>query len=559
MLSDAFEYIYNKTGEEERIPKINPIIGEGIPYHQMKDLHLAIHRQLCTLLRSDNEPDLPFGFNYVDFEILSVEEEYAERGKESNKVPKRQGSNRDGFPYLPTDTYYVRFIFDNNGDRIERNVQVPFIRRGNVMNLRGTKYGVSVVMKTRGVSVTPKGFFVAFDSNPVNFERISRSFLVNGSILHYYLPISNDLHRIKKKGGKAFQPPLIGWMFAKMGPVAAFKRFLDIDVEFYDVHDEKLREMDTNDYAVCRAPLPVKGERHCPFAVVIKKKQLTKEAEMFIGTLFYVASHYGERFSLENMDSLPFWKIMLGYAMHGEVAYTDPKHLFMVDKHLTETVEKYLDPIFKSQLLHEGLDFEDIYGFFFHIVERYAEPPVTNASSLSNAYGRYLTCAEYLLVTIRHNIRLCMWGLKAAAKNSITGESGMPISKKRAEGIINLKISADVLTNISTGHGEVAPLQVTCDNMLIGVTSRCIDETEAKKSSGSGKKVVDLTDPTKHIDASWIEIGSIANLPKSAPFGLAILNAYLQFDMWGKIYRKESNRKVLSEVQADLRQKGHTA
>ncbi|WP_411018866.1 hypothetical protein, partial [Salmonella sp. ZJJH19_0126] len=84
---------------------------------------------------------------------------------------------------------------------------------------------------------------------------------------------------------------------------------------------------------------------------------------------------------------------------------------------------------------------------------------------------------------------------------------------------------------------------VTTDNMLIGVTSRAIDETDAKKTSGSGKKVVDLNDPTKHIHASWIEVGSVANLPKSSPFGLAVLNPYLQVNQWGKITRKDSNRK----------------
>jgi hypothetical protein len=92
--------------------------------------------------------------------------------------------------------------------------------------------------------------------------------------------------------------------------------------------------------------------------------------------------------------------------------------------------------------------------------------------------------------------------------------------------------------------------------MLVGITSRAIDQTDARKASGSGKKVVDLNDPTKHIHASFLEVGSVANLPKSSPFGWAILNPYLKINELGRIVRKEENVDDLDRVHADLRQKG---
>ncbi len=558
MLKDAFDRIYNKTGDEQRIPKINPIIGEGVAYHQMGNLHLTINQQLETLLKKDREPDLPEGFDYIGCRVLTPEEEYEERGHRKNKQSKRPGSSLDGFQYLPTDTYYVKYMFQNGEHVIERQMQIPFPKRGGIMRIIGTKYAISPVVKTRGVSVTPKGFFVSFDSNPVSFERVSRSFLVNGTSRHFYLPISNDLHRFSKKGSKKFQPPLALWLFAKWGVVETFKRYLGIDAEFYEESDYKLRELDTRTHVVCRATIPYKNERNANFAVVLKKEDLSKHAEILIGTLFYVSTFYGDIISPDVMDNETRWRIILGYAVHGENEYGDPKHLFMINKHLTETVEKYLDPIFQAQLLQEGLEFDDIYEFFFHIIDMYTHSGNRNSGSLSDAWGRYLTCAEYVLVGIRYNIRKCMWELKDAAKNTATGETGLPVSKRRLESIINRRISSDILTKISTGHGEIAPMQVTSDNMLIGVTSRSIDETDAKKSSGAGKKVVDLNDPTKHIHASWIEVGSVANLPKSAPFGLAVMNPYMQLSPWGKIERKESNREVLNRTHQDLRQKGHT-
>jgi len=558
MLSDAFEHVYNKTGDEERIPKINPLIGNGVSFTQMKDLHLTIHQQMCTLLRRENEPDLPEGFDYIGFEILTPTEEYIVRGDGRNKQASRQESFKEGFQYLLTDTYYVRFSFKNGDYQLDRHMQIPFTRRGGITHLNGTRYGISAVIKTRGVSITPKGFFVSFDSNQVTFEHSPRHFLVNGTTRHFYLPISDDLHRFKKKGARNYHPPLVGWLFAKWGPKEAFKRYLNVDLKVYEVDDHTLADLDTNIWAVCRAPLQYRNERFCQFAVVIRKTELTENVEIFIGTLFYVAVFYGDRIGVDVIDNITLWRILLGYSVHGENEFSDHKHLVMIEKHLNESVDKLLDPIFESQLLQEGLEFGDIYDFFYHIVTLYTDKRGNTASNLANVWGRYLTCAEYVLVGIRHNIRKCMWELKDAAKNATTGEAGLPISKSRLSNIINRKISADILTNISTGHGEVAPIQVTTDNMLIGVTSRAIDETDTKKGAGSGKKVSDLNDPTKHLHASWIEVGSVANVPKSAPYGLAILSPYLEVNQWGKIVRKEKNIEVLNKAQADLRQKGHS-
>lgn len=557
MLKDAFTEIYNRSGEETRIPKINPIIGEGVAYHQMTDLHLIIHNQMSMLLRKDREPDLPFGFDYIGFEMLTPEEEYIERSNRKNKQSNRPGSASSGFQYLPTDTYYVRFLFQNGDSVIKRNVQIPFPRRGGIFQITGTKNAISAVMKTRGVSVTPKGFFVSFDSNQVNFESKPRSFLVNGTSRPFSLPISNDLHQFKKSGTQAFNPPIVGWLFAKFGVLETFSRFVDYPVTFLEYNDPSIAELDTNEWAICKPAIRARTERFCSIVVVVKKKDLTRLGEIFIGTLFYIGAFHGNRINLEVLDSTTLWRILLGYSIHGEKEYNDPKHLMMIDKHLTETVEKYLDPIFKAQLLQEDLEFETVYDFFFYIIEMYTSKGKTAKSPLSNVWGRYLTCAEYVLVGMRHSIRRCMWDLKTAAKDLTSGKTGTVVSKRRVENIINRKISADILTMITVGHGEISPMQVTTDNMLIGVTSRSIDETDAKKTAGSSKKVVDLNNPTKHIHASWLEVGSVANLPKASPFGLTILNPRLEMNQFGRIEPIKANQKVLSSVQQDLSQKGH--
>jgi len=552
MLSDALDKIFNEV--DGRIPKINPFIGNGVAYSQMQDLHLYIHQLLCTLLKKENEPRLPADFDYMHYELLTPEEEYQERGNKKNKQSNRS-SSLDGYQYAPTDTYFVRYLFKNRDSVIKRCVQIPFVRRGGITQISGTKYTISPVIKTRGLSITPKGFFVAFDANPVNFERANRHFTVNGAPCNFWLPITNDLHRFNKKGSKAFRPPLAAWLFAKYGVHETFKKYLNIDINIVNVNDTALSDYDTEEYAVCRAPLPFKREKRSQFAIVLPREELTQHAEILIGTLFYVTSFHGDRMPVEHLDNVTLWCLLLGYSIHGELNYNDAKHIVMIEDHL-KSIEQYIDHKFKHELLHEGVICETIYDFLNYVIIETTHISAKDNKHLANLWGRYLTCIEYVVSELRSKIQKAQWDLCNAAKDSFTGERGLPVTKRNVEGIINRSITADTLTRINTGHGEIATVQVTTDNMLIGVTSRAIDESDAKKSSGSGKKVVDLNDPTKHIHASFIEIGSVANLPKSSPFGWAVLNPYLETDENAKLVRKTKNVALLDKVQSDLSQKG---
>lgn len=551
MIEDAIDNICNS----EFIPKINPFVAEGVAYHQMHNLHLMIHKLASSLLRRENEPRLPEGFDYVSCELVTPEEEYLERGKKKNRQSNR-GSSLDGYQYLPTDTYFVRYIFKNGDDEIKRAIQIPFVRRGGIMRIVGVKYSISAVMKKRGLSTTPKGFFIAFDANPVNFERIGRHFLENGKPKHIYIPISNDLHRYNKSGPKGFKPPLAAWLFAKYGVKEAFRKYLDTEIIIFDSNDSKFDErIDTEIYSICRAPASVAREEYVSFAIAIEKDKLTKEAEVFIGTLIFAGQNHGDRMTAEFLDSSDLWKMLLGYAAHGAPEFNDQKHIVMIIDHLS-SIEQYVDHKFKMDMLAENVVIDDIYDCLFHVISETTKSVGYKRSELSNVWGRYLTCAEYVISGLRSKMQNAQWDLINAAKDPITQERGLPVSKSFVEGIINRAITADVLTHITAGHGEVMPIQCTTDNMLIGITSKCIDESEVKKAKGSGKKTADLNDPTKHLHSSFLEVGSVANLPKSNPYGLSILNSHLLTDEFGKVIPKPANVNKLAALQLDLNQKG---
>lgn len=562
MISDAIDVINKRVCEDgtERIPKINPKLGESPAYHRMRDLHVAVHKHFSALLSKDKEPDLPENFTYLnEYEILTPEEDYLHRGRD--KIKSSVNGKDDGFQYLPTDTYTVRYKFQIDDTIHPVIIHIPFVKRGGIMRINGVKYGIGSVMKTRGISNVPGGYFISFDSNNVKFTKMSSKFMVNGTQRQYTLPVTEDMHRHTKSGSKKFVPPLALWQFARYGVSEVFKRFLDLDVSIFDADDEALQYLDTNEWAVCKSVNANPRMMPCPYAVVLPKDKLDKKTEIYVGTLFYVASFYPDRIQLKYIDNPTIWKLLLAYSVHGENAYPDQRHLEMIDTHLNDTVENFLDDNFKAQLRHEGLEFENTYELFDHVISLYTKDKSTRATDLANAWGRYITVTEYILRSIRHSTRDCMWKLKAAARSQpdigVEVKRGLRVSGDNIRRIMNIHIRPEQLTKINTGLGNVAPIQITTDNMVVGLTTRCVDEKDAIKTRGDGKKTIDLTDPSKHVHASWLEVGSVTNLIKSMPFGLAILNPYLQLNTWGKVVRKEENIKLLNAVHSDLLRKGH--
>lgn len=549
MQSDALDLIY----DDGQIPIINPIIGEGFSYRQMVNLDKSIHQLMCILLRRENNHRLPEGFDYIGYDVIPVEEEYEFHA--DGKVKKRSSSKSSGFQHSVTDTYLVRYNFRNGDEEFPKYIEIPFVRRGGIMNIRNVRYSIMPVIKTKGLSVTPKGYFVEFPSNRVNFERTPRSFIVNGSTKHVYIPVTTELHRGRKEGSARFRPPLVGWLFAKYGIKETFKRFLGIEVEIYEDNDPALYSLDTELFAVCRAPLPFKKETRAQFAVVIAKESLTPIAKIFIGTMFYVASFHGNKLTVEFIDDPTLWMIMLGYSIFGSNRHGDQHIIAEIDTHLGN-VEQMMDDVFRQELIMEGIECEDIYEFLFYIAEQTTKMDASRTSNLSNLWGRYLTCAEYVTARIRYGIQEAAWELIRAGMDGNKRAVGLPVSRQKVSSIIHRNIHTDAIQRIVTGHGEVSPFLVTTDNMLVGITSRAIDQTDARKMTGAGKKITDLNDPTKDIHASFLEVGSVANLPKSSPFGWAILNPYLKLSETGRIVPKKENAVELAKVQNDLRQKG---
>lgn len=545
MLRDALVKV------KEQMPVINHVIANGVAYSEGIYIENIIDSLMSIAFRHTGErrgDSLPDNFRYVTYEHVTPEAEYLERAKGVTASKYTKGKMKNALNMARTDTYLVKYIFENDGRTIEKYVAIPFIRRGGLITVNGVLFGIAPVLKSRGLSLTSKGYFVEFPRTKVAFEQLTEQFLVNGNIEHIYMPFTTNLHAAAKPSQSSV-PAVANWLFAKYGLQGAFKLYIHEDIEVYDVDSPTLATIDTNVYAVCKPDPHAKGGRG-QIAIVLPKASLTAQAKILIGSAFYIARRNVSDIVAEFVDDPTQWQAALGAAIFGREC-SKQRRCDDMQLHFSN-IERYIDERFRQELIMESVDCETIYDFLFYVITRITERTGGETTSMARLWGRYYTTNDYLLRDLREAIFKAHFQLVRSARKT----QGAPLAFNEVTRILNSNIKRDIIHSVNSGHGEISPFMTASDNMLIGLTSHCIDQTDARKKSTGKKKVIDLTDPAKHLHSSIAEVGSLANLPKSSPIGFSRINPYVRMDRQCRIVQKKQFIDLMRVIDADIRMKG---
>ncbi|MGL5648902.1 MAG: hypothetical protein ACRDDY_13725 [Clostridium sp.] len=544
MMRDALKLLH------ERLPKMNDVICEGIAYNQSKSggIERTVNSYLRGAFTRTGEYDgegLPDKFKYLRLQRITPLEEHKLRTDRIKTVFSRKA----GLDISKTSTYIVKAIFENNGDTFERPIAIPFLDRGNMIQIRDSQYSVSNVMKSRGISRTPNGFFVEFPRHKVTFESMTGEYEINGKIEHVLIPTATNLH--SKTSKRSFKPVIVGWLLAKYGVTEVFKRFADCDISIYASDDPALADIDHEKFAVCRA-IPKNARSSCRIALVVPHSALTLETKVLLGGTLYIASYEQDQMYVEEADKLERWQIMLGYMIYGRSNTRTLAHILEeMQTHLT-SIERFMDEKFRSELYSVDIDADDIYEFLYFIIVSMTRKTSTETRDIANLSGRYISPIEYILRDLREAIFDTMYTLVRQARK----DRGYPIPTRQVKQLIDRGIGIDVVTKMNTGHGEVSSYMTASDNLYLSATANCIDQTEAKKQPGRSGGTVSLTDPTKQLHSTFMIIGCVNWLPKSGPYGTTRISPYCPIDADGRVYVAKEMIEDANKVQTDLDAKG---
>lgn len=585
-----FKDAIRKLKEDGKIVPFNRAIAEGVGYTQAKD---GIHERVQIILKREldyhpvDNPRVPEGLAVLGVRLMSPFETFIYKlsRSESSRMDRRRGV----MSIANTDAYMVMSTFRIPGDSrpISRPINLPFIRRGGLMNYYGTTYHVAPVIHQPGICREHGGVFVNFDFKrkaSLKFCKQPVRVLVNGKKEELFLPGTKNLFKAKNATHPdTDEKPLMYWLFGRYGFKEAIKRYTGVDVEIYPSF--KIPELDLNEKVVISSG-ESKYNRSIMYAVVVPAEALPNVDKVgwdqnehlllaAIAAFFKAAHYYCSKQSIKNgnvtplpplftainelameddivnLNSAPIWREILGRSIVG-LKPSDIELAHSMAKHYTEC-DRYVNSTFRAELKMTDPDIPDdmdMFDFFWYATKLMVRTRLTKQGDIPSMYGKRLTVTDYLLLGDRGftpTVAAIRFHLGQTENRSPESCANMIRSALNKEIVTSL-----VLRNI-TGNGGVSYFNASTESMVLGVSTHAISQTETEsKRNSKGGKTVNLNDRTKHASASHLECGNVYYIPKSSPFKWGVLNPYMKTNRQLVMVRNPKLDELIQATEEDI-------
>lgn len=538
------------------LPKFNPIVAEGVAVSQMEFVEAYIDNIWRLTAQS-----FPEGLVYEGYERCSVEEEF--------DIISEKKTQSHTLELAPSSLYLVKYLLSYKGERLfPRPIYLPFVDKGGMITFRGKQFVVMPVLADQTLSVAKEGIFVPFLSAKITFKQMQYWFKMNG------IQKNHDLIWSKIYNTEASKQPrrstradlsiratstIPHYLFCKYGVREVFRRFCGIDNLYITDQPIDKTQFPEDQYTVCSSsgirPRNVRNKDYIPtkIKVVVPNNRLSSGTLGMLTGLFYVLDHYTHRFDAsvfeyrtdpieqaENVENeIRLWRIVLGHVIFSNKD-SDGQMEIKIGDHM-ESLDQYMDDTTRDGLDAQGYQVDDLYDLMAILVADFTKLYMeTNVASM---YGKQLAVNRYVLSEIVRAISTFRYKLISIKNRELTISD---INKYAAK---YLKPEL-IFTNLSK-HNEITSEQCSDDNMMFKYTSRVILQEKAtgissKKSSSMFK------DPSKLLDVSIAEAGSILDLPKTEPTGRIALNPFLKLDKSYKIRQSEELRPLIDEIRRHI-------
>ena len=564
MRDSMYSDVMRELNERGHIHKMNPLVAEGLAYHQIgENAVMSVDALLRRELGSQNKR-LPRGFRYVSYRVYSPEEMYAWQEK----------ARIGGTPKIDvarSNYYLADFVFEmltENGqvERYNRPLLIPYIDMFNVLTINGGNRLFSSVWHQPGLCYVNDGFFVHFPfSKRVMFKFETSLIKVYGNDERCYLPYSNKLKE-RKSNGVTNIPLIPYWLYCKYGFSGAIKKYLGVEVLVMWDDDPRRNDLRLDEYNIVESKLGERHERKIVVYVPIKNLGINvsersseeKQLLTMITSLFYAYKYQPNFVDPDDIDDPVTWMRVLGYSIEGRNVSSESQLFKEIEKHLTE-IERYFCDKFKHEMAITGVtDLENIFDFLFHVIRSTVDLFNLPKSELSSLYGKCLKTIDYMFSGskgLAKAINTIRWRLITFADKAMEETGDSYVSDASIKTLLN-SLYVSIMNKITSGHGEISHLSSTSECVLFGMVTHAIDQTDASKETAIGKKTIDLDDPALHRHASRLEAANYGYVSKSHPFG-DIISPWITLGKNYEVVRNPDLIELVDEAQADLAQRGN--
>lgn len=533
------------------VPAINPHIGNSMVWEHMQYGLNYINSVIQTIARG-----YPPGFTYEGMERVTPQEEYAELMR-----PRDGKSNYD---LARNDSVMVRFKFKHTTpqgtENFDKCISIPYVSRGGLITLRGTKYMVSPVLSDRVISVDNNGeIFVRLIRDKLRFNRKPHYYYANG-VQETIQVISSNLYKHSPNGKKS-KPTIkanttLGFYsmchFGLSGMFEQYVGFKPIVVEEGKYNPD---DYPSQDYVICRSigvkPYTYKSkttawDKPTVHLIFTQEQYQTPSLRSLIADVFYCIDHFPFEMATEaDLNDTSKWRVMLGQALwSSEITYG--RLLSDITEHVIE-LDRYVDELMREKFYSIGLPVNTIYDLFWIIIRDSNVWLLGSSRSLNNLYRKEITVLNFLLFDITSMFTLMYYRIikdakqpKGLTSNNIKNAMKMFLQTQLA------------LSRLTSTHGELRPIDYSGDNMLFGATIQLTPQNKTFKQAGASSDTNVTKDPVNFAHPSIMEITTHSSMSKAEPSGRTRINPHANILPNGTILRHENLESLLDAVAVEV-------
>lgn len=521
---------------EKMMPALNDDVVGGYVAREMKDCESYIELTVqCTVT------SFPPGLRYVGSSRCTPYETY--------QLMTAKRRNRQVFELARSDVYLMKYNFEYNGEPLKPlYIFLPFVSRAGLIHIRDSQFAISPVLADHAVSAGANSIYIPLLRAKLNFYRIVHYFLVNGQREANYLvwtPIYNVPKNTtgRRKKVSAFTSN-VHYLFCRYGVTRAFAELTDADVRVG--YADEINEMNypPDKWRICRSvgikPRGVYNKLYVPSEIrlAVPIDQWNSKVSSLVTGFFYVVDFFPDRVKPEYIDEPTLWKTLLGHIIFA-TEDSEGKILSKVEDHM-RSLDNYIDPVAREWLRSDGVDVMSIYELFMHIIETFHDRVTQSSTNIASLYDKRLIVLRYVLSDVVAGLFNMSFAFLRASKKQLT--------KKDVESIMQDAVRPDLIFRINRGHGEVASVSSSTDNMIFKLTSNVVQQSSSGKG-GNTRNAKQTIEPSKFAHVSIAEVCSYLYAPKSEPSGRGRLNPCVKIGPGGSIIRDPELMELLDRTQ----------
>lgn len=538
-------------------PRFSESVTTGVTTMHMKLFVQEIDQTIRCAFES-----LPDNIEYIGCRPCTALEEYSVIA-DLNDANKKSKTGKSKIETSRSDVRLMRFNFRFNGkDLPPKYMYVVYVGRGGITHLWGRRLTILPVIADRVYSVTKKAkvstdsqdcLYMPFLRDKCNFfklpydykeSKLGQTTTVNSYVV--WSPIHKKANVTAR--GRNVKTSLVHYLFCKYGVTETFRKYLGTEV-YVGVSEINEVNYPPDQYVICRSTGLSdrvgnnRNSQPTDLRMAVPIDKYTESMRSVICGFFYVTDNFSDSYQISDIDNPKTWWGPLGSVIFPDEA-NHGRLLNNISIHL-DSISGYLDVKVKQNLSMIDVFSEDIYEFFFYLIENL--PRIIQTTDVSDLYNKRYTVLRYVTDNFVTAAFTFMYEIKGILNSTTPGRR--KVDEAVIKSALTRYFNRDLIFNLTSK--PTLEMIGSPNDSILRFSGKAKLQPSATKTPGakSGGETDKLSDPSLTAHVSVIEYGSIYNFPSPEPTGREKINPWGTVDDRGAFIRDEERREQLDEVQ----------